>query len=92
MNLLIDIGNTNLHWALYSDDGLGPMDGVRHGRGVPLDLLAAWEVLAPPQRVLIGNVGGAALGEAVARVVRAYWGREPEFAVTRQGCLGLRVA
>ncbi|WP_295451148.1 type III pantothenate kinase, partial [uncultured Thiodictyon sp.] len=92
MNLLIDIGNTNLHWALQADGVLGPMDGVRHSRGVPLDLLAAWEVVPPPQRVLIGNVGGARLGEAVARVVRAYWGREAEFALPRQGCLGLRVA
>jgi type III pantothenate kinase len=92
MNLLIDIGNTNLHWALHSDGVLGPMDSVCHGRGVPLDLLAAWEALEAPQRVLIGNVGGAALGEAVARVARAYWGREAEFALTRQDCLGLRVA
>lgn len=96
MNLLIDIGNTSLRWALFPNgqvgDGLGPMAAVRHGRAVPPDLLAAWEALEPPERVLIANVGGAAVGEAVARVARAYWGREPEFALTRQDCLGLRVA
>ena len=78
MNLLIDIGNTSLRWALFPSgqdgNGLGPMSAVRHGRAVPPDLLAAWESLEPPERVLIGNVGGAAVGEAVARVIRAYWG------------------
>jgi len=92
MNLLIDIGNTNLHWARQDAAGLGPMTGVRHGRGLPLDLLAAWETLEPPRRVLVGNVGGADLGQTVARVVRAYWGLEAQFAVTRRDCLGLRVA
>ena len=96
MNLLIDIGNTSLRWALFpiGQDGhdLGPMTAVRHGWAVPPDLLAAWECLQPPERVLIGNVGGTAVGEAVARVICAYWGRAPEFVQTRQDCLGLRVA
>ncbi len=92
MNLLIDIGNTNLHWARQDTAGLGPMAGVRHDRGLPLDLRSAWEALDPPRRVLVGNVGGADLGQAVARRARACWGLEAEFAVTRQDCLGLRVA
>ena len=92
MNLLIDIGNTNLHWALHDTAGLGPMQGLRHGRAVPLDLLAAWEALERPERVLIGNVGGAPVGEAVARVVLAFWGLAAEFAVPRQDYLGMRVA
>jgi len=92
MNLLIDIGNTNLHWACRDIAGLGPMAAVRHGQGVPLDLLAAWEALPAPRRVLIGNVGGALVGQAVERVVRAYWGCAAEFVATRRDCLGLRVA
>jgi type III pantothenate kinase len=96
VNLLIDIGNTNLHWAPNGpgaeDAALGPMQGVRHDGGMPLDLLAAWELLARPQRVLAGNVGGDAVGQALARVVRAYWGVEVEFAVPHADCLGVRVA
>lgn len=92
MNLLIDIGNTNLHWALHDAAGLGPMQGLRHGRAVPLDLLAAWEALERPERVLVGNVGGAGVGHAVARVALAFWGLEAEFAVPRQDYMGVRVA
>jgi type III pantothenate kinase len=92
VNLLIDIGNTNLHWARHDAAGLGPMQGLRHRGGVPLDLLAAWEALDRPDRVLIGNVAGEALGLAVARVVRAYWGLTAWFAVPRRAQLGVQVA
>jgi type III pantothenate kinase len=68
------------------------MQGVRHGRGVPLDLLATWERLEPPERVLIANVGGDPVGRAATRVVRGYWGLDAEFAAVRQGYLGLWVA
>ena len=92
MNLLIDIGNTNLRWAQHDAAGLGPMQGLRHGQAVPLDLLAAWEALQRPDRVLIGNVGGEPVGLAVARVVRAYWGLSAEFAAPRREHLGVKVA
>lgn len=92
MNLLIDIGNTNLHWARHDDGGLGPMQCLRHERGTPLDLLAAWEVLDRPGRVLVSNVAGETVAGAVARVVRAYWGLEAQFAVPSRECLGVRVA
>jgi type III pantothenate kinase len=92
VNLLIDIGNTNLRWARHDATGLGPMQGLHHRGAVPLDLLAAWEALDRPDRVLIGNVGGDPLGLAVARVVGAYWGLTAEFATPRGERLGVRVA
>ncbi len=92
MNLLLDIGNTNLRWALQEKEGPGPVQSVRHSGAIPLDLLAAWEALDAPARVLVSNVGGAAVGAAVARVARSYWGLEPELAATRANCLGVRVA
>lgn len=92
MNLLLDIGNTNLRWATYEGKVLGPTQSVRHAGAVPLDLIAAWETLAPPRRVLIGNVGGESVGTAVYRVVRALWGIRAEPALVQGSCLGLRVA
>jgi type III pantothenate kinase len=92
MNLLIDVGNTNLRWAMHGDREIGPGESVRHSGGAPLDLLAAWERVAAPERVLMANVGGAPVGTAIARAVRAYWGIEPELAATRAEGFGVRVA
>ncbi|KXX65880.1 type III pantothenate kinase [Marichromatium gracile] len=93
MMLLLDIGNTNLRWTLADGQGLGEVGVVRHDGGVPLDLLASWERLAPrPERVLVSNVGGAAVAEALSRVSRAYWALEPEFVATRATWGRLRIA
>jgi type III pantothenate kinase len=92
VNLLLDIGNTNLRWVRQQSDGLGEVGTVRHGGAVPLDLIAAWEPLERPDRVLIGNVGGEQVAAAVARVVRALWGLEAELVAVQADCLGLRVA
>jgi type III pantothenate kinase len=101
MDLLIDIGNTNLRWATHdpeasAPDGegpiLGPIVGVRHHGALPIDLLAAWDQLDPPARVLVGNVGGDDQAEHLARATRSLWGREPLLAVTRGQALGVRVA
>ncbi len=92
MNLLIDIGNTNLRWTRHGPEAPWDVEVVRHTGGVPLDLLARWESLQPPQRVLASNVGGDAVADALSRVTCAYWGLEPEFARTRAAALGVRVA
>jgi len=92
LNLLLDIGNTNLRWACQDGPDLGEIGTVRHGDAVPLDLLAAWESLDAPERVLVGNVGGESVAGAVSRVVRALWGVEAELVGVRPHCLGLRVA
>lgn len=93
MNLLLDIGNTALRWCLKAPGR--PLEGVqsvRHDGGVPLDLLAAWEGLEAPSRVLLANVGGADVGAAIERVVRAYWGLRSEAVATRADCRGVRIA
>ena len=92
MNLLLDIGNTNLRWACQTGPDLGEIGNVRHGDAVPLDLLAAWESLGVPERVLVGNVGGESVAGAVSRVVRALWGLDAELVRVRPHCLGVRVA
>ncbi len=92
MNLLIDIGNTNLRWALHEARRLEAVQVLVHSGGVPLDLLAAWERLAPPSRVLVSNVGGESVARAVRQVTRAYWGLDPEFVTPRVELAGVRIA
>lgn len=92
MNLLIDIGNTNLRWVGHGEGVLWSVQVVRHGGGMPLDLLAAWEAHPAPTRILVSNVGGVAVADALRRVTRAYWGLEPQFVRTRAAQDGVRIA
>jgi type III pantothenate kinase len=100
MDLLIDIGNTNLRWttlengpaAAEAPPPLGEIRVQRHHGALPIDLLAAWEHLPAPRKILVGNVAGAALAAHLTRVTRSLWGLDPAFAATRaEGC-GVRIA
>lgn len=90
--LVLDIGNTNLRWALVEDGRIGEVHIVRHAGAMPLDLLADWESLDAPVRVVVSNVAGEGMAAALTRVTRACWGLMPEFVATRADCAGVRIA
>jgi type III pantothenate kinase len=92
MILLLDIGNTCLHWACADGSGLGDQHVVRHGGGVPLDLLAAWETLDPPRRLIASHVAAPDVTRAVGQVARAYWGLEVQSVQTGARFGDLRIA
>lgn len=92
MRLLIDIGNTNLHWTLDGPGTAWFVASVRHSGGIPPDLIAAWERLPPPERILVSHVAGPRLAESLTRVALALWRVEPEFVRVRQGYGGIQVA
>lgn len=92
MNLLIDIGNSSLRWVCDGGDTPWEVSVVRHSGGIPLDLLARWETMRAPARILVSNVGGLEVSEALNRVTGALWGREPEYLRTRARFGGLRIA
>ncbi|MEA3277374.1 MAG: type III pantothenate kinase [Pseudomonadota bacterium] len=92
MNLLIDIGNTNLKWAVHEPGALGEMLTVRHHGGLPIDLHAAWEDLPPPEQVLVSNVGSDVVSTAVEHACRAHWDCVPRFVRTEPLCHGVRIA
>jgi type III pantothenate kinase len=92
MDLLIDIGNTNLKWSTLGPDGPVPMRVVRHHGGLPIDLHAAWEALLAPEQILVSNVAGDALAAALHRACVSRWRREPLFVRTEASAHGLSVA
>ena len=92
MDLLIDIGNTNLKWAVYESGSLGEMQVACHHGGLPIDLHAAWEALKRPRRVLVSNVGGNETAEALESACRAYWELMPTFAATEANSYGVKIA
>jgi type III pantothenate kinase len=92
MDLLVDIGNTSLRWAWHADGRLGEVGSVRHFGGLPIDLLAAWETMARPARILVANVGGEAVAAALGRVCEGRWGLVPGFVRTEAEAFGVRIA
>lgn len=92
MNLLIDIGNSNLRWTRHGDGCAWDVGVARHSGGIPLDLLAQWEQLEPPERLVVSNVGGQEVAEALERVARALWKLAPDFLHTQSAFGGVRIA
>jgi type III pantothenate kinase len=101
MDLLIDIGNTNLRWATWGpnpsggpDPGriLGDVSILRHHGALPVDLLAAWDRLAAPRQIVVSNVGGPELAAHLTRAARSLWGLTPSFAATQALGFGVRIA
>jgi type III pantothenate kinase len=95
MELLVDIGNTNLKWTLGAPRAgipLEPMRTLRHHGGLPIDLLASWEALEGPGRVRVSSVAATALTDALCRAIWAFWGLQPEVVRPHAQCQGLRIA
>jgi type III pantothenate kinase len=92
MDLLIDIGNTNLKWAQHEAGTLGEILAVRHHGGLPVDLHAAWESMETPEQILVGSVAGEALVNALDRTCRSRWGRQPRYARTEHCLHGVTIA
>ncbi len=80
MTLLIDIGNSVLHWAVYTHGIAGGSGQFMH-RGADIVQLAeqAFADLPAPGRVVIANVAGNSTGRLLAGWLRQRWGVEPVF-------------
>lgn len=80
MTLLLDVGNTMLHWALCRDGRLGTGGCFRHcGEDLARLTGQAWAELSAPDRVVIANVAGDDTGRAIAGWLQQHWGVSPEF-------------
>ena len=73
MQLLVDIGNTSIHWATWNGEALGATGSARHHGGLPIDLLAAWDELDRIDAVVVACVGPAVVLDAAAKVAEARW-------------------
>ncbi|MCG6941522.1 MAG: type III pantothenate kinase [Thiohalocapsa sp.] len=94
MQLLVDIGNTSIKWALrHPDDAeLNDYGAAMHGGALPLDLLAVWDELDGIDAVIAAGVGPREVKDAVGRVCDACWGCEPKWVETRSEACGVRIA
>jgi type III pantothenate kinase len=80
MNLLVDIGNARIKWALQEADKLqAGLPLVRHNKAFKDIARPAWKDLEPPRRVIVSNVAGLDYGKTVQTWVKRRWKIVPEF-------------
>jgi type III pantothenate kinase len=92
-SLLIDAGNTRIKWA-FERNGALEQGGhsVHRGRAIEEAVRPISAIGVRPERVIVSNVGGAALAEALRTIADAHLGVAAEFAVVQREALGLRIA
>lgn len=88
MNLLLDVGNTNIKAAMLRDDRLEPIGAVEHrtvGLGPALE--AGQTIPGTVDRVLVCCVAGPAIRRELETAIRDHFDVAPEFVVaTLEAC------
>jgi type III pantothenate kinase len=73
INLLVDIGNTRLKWALLQDGGLVTGRALVNQQITRHELVETWNMLTPPERLAIACVSSTPLLELVLVVAVELW-------------------
>jgi type III pantothenate kinase len=73
MNLLVDCGNTRLKWAVLQDGGLDTGRALVNRQITRHELVEAWKIQTPPERLAIACVGSTPLLELVLAVAVELW-------------------
>ncbi|HYW05085.1 MAG TPA: type III pantothenate kinase [Gammaproteobacteria bacterium] len=93
MKLLLDVGNSQLKWAVLSGGSLRPGGRLAHAGVDPETLMrAAWPGDQPPRAVVASNVAGDGVAERIREGARALWGIDPVFLSAAREGYGLRCA
>lgn len=80
MKLLVDIGNTSVKWAEFSADRIASRGGFRHCERMFSEMAtAAWARLPAPERIIVSNVAGVELQQALSGWTLAHWGLLPDY-------------
>lgn len=74
MNLLLDLGNTRLKWALGQQVGLGEVRAINYRQtDFTLGLYREWQGLPPPRRIGVASVSGQAILQPLLNLCRELW-------------------
>jgi type III pantothenate kinase len=73
MNLLVDMGNTRLKWAVVNNEQLAVGEPLFNQRLNQQELLNRWQYLTPPERLVIACVTANNTLELVIAVAVALW-------------------
>ncbi|MCF7969990.1 MAG: type III pantothenate kinase [Methylococcaceae bacterium] len=78
MNLLIDIGNTRVKWAIQELDKLDTFAAIAHHQDdFSATLISAWRLLAMPDCIYIACVGSIEIKQLLINIIRLVWSNCP---------------
>ena len=90
MNLLIDIGNSRLKWALWQSGALERGGAMTYGSGtLSENFQSAWDKLARPERVVVSSVTGRLITAELEQWVLQRWQRDIEYISTTKHAAGV---
>jgi type III pantothenate kinase len=73
MNLLIDMGNTRLKWAISDNFDIVPGTPIANANIDRARLMQLWQTIAPPKQLAIACVSASQLCDLVIAVVLELW-------------------
>lgn len=93
MNLLIDLGNTRLKWALWGQ-GRRSMGGVFAHADTSLEAALSnnWTALPKPEAIFVASVVKSTLEEELTRLLESHFEQTAEFVRSPAQALGIRNA
>lgn len=93
MILLLDIGNTCMKWAFLRDERLELAGtALRVDKDFKDLAKTSWADCEAPERVLVGNVAGAAMKKSATLWIKRHWKLTPEFIQAEAQACGVRNA
>ncbi|MEE9492366.1 MAG: type III pantothenate kinase [Gammaproteobacteria bacterium] len=90
MNLLLDIGNSRIKWALQRDEGLEVKEPLLRNDKAFKDIARpAWKDLESPVRVIISSVAGETFDKSIRTWIKRRWKMYPDFLRSESDCCGV---
>ncbi len=89
MNLLLDIGNTRIKFAMDTGQGLSAAQAVVHAGEIPREVLEELVFETPPNDIWVSCVAGPLMQEAVLAWADDVWDLEPNFVTSEAEACGV---
>jgi len=90
MNLLVDIGNHRVKWALAAPDEWRVGESAAYGDGISTILDKIWRDLSAPDRVVISSVAGGEPTRQLEQWIAHYWSSQVYLVQAQAELLGVK--
>jgi type III pantothenate kinase len=80
MNILVDIGNSRVKWAVIQAGRIGESQHfARTKSGIKASLNAEWKTLEDVEAIFVSNVAGEKIATQLTEWTQKQWGITPSF-------------